>query len=89
MPDSTIRAYEHFLTTPDPWNSWQNSWERARILRRLGELYEAKGNRTEAAGYYQKFLDLWKNADPEVQRYVVEIRGRLARLGNTGDVRRP
>ena len=51
--------------------------------------HEAKGNRTEAAGYYQKFLDLWKNADPEVQRYVVEIRQRLARLGSSGDVRRP
>jgi tetratricopeptide (TPR) repeat protein len=89
LPDSTIRVYEHFLNTPDPWNHWENSWERARILRRLGELHEAKGNRTEAANYYQKFLDLWKNADPELQHYVVEIRQRLARLGTTGDVRRP
>ena len=80
MPDSTIAVYEHFVKTPDPWNLPLKAWNLARILRRLGELHEAKGNRTEAVGYYQQFVDLWKNADPELQKYVSEIRQRLARL---------
>jgi tetratricopeptide (TPR) repeat protein len=88
LPDSTIVVYEHFANTPGPWDFEPRSWNLARILRRLGELHEAKGNRAEAASYYQRFVDLWRNADPELQPHVAEIRRRLARLGNTGDVRR-
>jgi tetratricopeptide (TPR) repeat protein len=88
LPDSTIFAYEHFVNTPDLWNTEIASWELARILRRLGELHEAKGNRAEAARYYQRFIDLWKNADPELQKYVTEIRQRLGRLTDVEGVRR-
>jgi hypothetical protein len=28
------------------------------------------------------FVDLWKNADPELQPQVAEVRKRLARLGD-------
>jgi tetratricopeptide (TPR) repeat protein len=82
MADSTIAAYEHFLTAPDPirWDS--DSWELARILRRLGELYEAKGDRQKAVSYYQRFVNEWKDADPELQPRVTEIRQRVARLSD-------
>jgi hypothetical protein len=30
--------------------------------------------------YYAKFIELWKNADPELQPKVTEIKQRLARL---------
>jgi len=33
-------------------------------LKRLGELYEAKGDRENAAKWYAAFVDLWKSADP-------------------------
>jgi eukaryotic-like serine/threonine-protein kinase len=82
MVDSTIHVYEHFVNTPDPWDLNEKTWSLARVLRRLGELHEAKGNRAEAVRYYQRFVDLWKNADPELQKYVTEIRQRLARLGD-------
>jgi len=56
---------------------------RAPSARRLGELYEAKGERVKAAHYYQMFVDLWKNAEPELQPQVLDVKRRLARLGDT------
>jgi DNA-binding SARP family transcriptional activator len=52
----------------------------APALKRLGELYEAKGDRKRAREYYEKFVTLWKDADPELQPGVKEVRGRLAKL---------
>jgi tetratricopeptide (TPR) repeat protein len=83
MADSTIAVYEHYLDTPEPFKWGQDGWELARILRRLGELYEARGDRVKAAGYYQRFVNEWKDADPELQPRVAEIRQRLARLADT------
>ena len=47
--------------------------ERARVADRLGQ-------RQVAAGLYLFVADLWKRADPELQRYVAEARDRLERL---------
>jgi hypothetical protein len=33
--------------------------------------------------YYTKFIDLWKDADPDLQPKVTEVRKRLARLSET------
>jgi tetratricopeptide (TPR) repeat protein len=82
MPDSAIALFERYVATPD--------WERiewyldpaflAGTYKRLGELYEAKGDRQKAAGYYLKFVELWKDADLELQPKVAEVRQRLAHL---------
>jgi hypothetical protein len=53
---------------------------RALSYHRLGELYEAKGDRTNAARFYSAFVELWKNADPELQPRVAETRRKLALL---------
>ena len=52
----------------------------AAAYKRLGELYEAKGDRDKAADYYGRFVELWKDADPELQPGVREVRQRIARL---------
>jgi len=52
----------------------------APTYKRLGELYEARSDRKNAADYYNRFVELWKNADTELQPGVKEVRGRLARL---------
>jgi hypothetical protein len=49
-------------------------------LFRLGELYENAGDVRHATEYYGRFVDLWKNADPELQPRVTEARGRIARM---------
>ena len=50
--------------------------------RRLGELLEARGELSQAAVQYMKFVELWKNADPELQPKVAEVRWRLSRLAD-------
>lgn len=48
--------------------------------RRLGELYESKGDLAKAIAAYEDFVKLWKNADPELQPQVADIRARIQRL---------
>jgi len=36
----------------------------AKSFYMLGKIHEKQGNTTKAVGNYQKFLDLWKDADP-------------------------
>ena len=71
--------YERFVNghNVDPGN---REFFLAAALRRLGEMYESKGQRAKALEYYGRFVDLWKNADPELQSAVREVRGRLAQL---------
>jgi tetratricopeptide (TPR) repeat protein len=49
-------------------------------LKRLGELYEAKGDRDNAIKYYSQFVELWKAADPELQPQVQSVRDKLRKL---------
>ena len=48
--------------------------------KRLGELYEARGDTKRAAEHYAAFVELWKRADPELQPKVAEARMRLERV---------
>jgi tetratricopeptide (TPR) repeat protein len=52
----------------------------AGALRRLGELYDARGDREKAISYYSRFVDLWTNSDAELQPLVRAARERLATL---------
>jgi len=45
----------------------------------LGKICEGQGDMTKAIEHYQKFLDLWKDADPGIVE-VEDARKRLARL---------
>ena len=46
----------------------------------LGELYEARGDRENAVAHYNEFVEMWKDADPELQPQVADVRERIARL---------
>ena len=46
----------------------------------FGELYEAKGDRAAALRSYREFLDLWRNADKELEPQVADVRRRVAVL---------
>ncbi|MGQ0539327.1 MAG: protein kinase domain-containing protein, partial [Gemmatimonadaceae bacterium] len=77
--DSALAYYSRFLTTPDFLPGFDGRF-RAGAHKRAGELYEARGDTANAESHYVKFVDLWKDADPELQPKVREVRERLARL---------
>ena len=83
MADSAIATYERYLATP----FWAKPMEvdafgLAGTHKRLGELYEARGERQKAVSHYTQFVELWKNADPDLQPKVAEVKQRLARLND-------
>ncbi len=79
-PDSAIALYERALATPSVFGArYEVSWY-PHALRRLGELHESLGNREQAIDYYQRFIELWQDADPELQPQVEDVKRRLAAL---------
>jgi hypothetical protein len=52
----------------------------ARVYRRIGELSVQLGNGPRARQYYGEFLELWEDADPELQPQVEAVRVRMERL---------
>jgi hypothetical protein len=76
--DRGSRTYE--ARSPASGEGAYLSWYTAGVEKRLGELYEAKGDAQNAIPHYLKFVDLWKGADPELQPKVAEVRRKLARL---------
>jgi tetratricopeptide (TPR) repeat protein len=79
MTDSAIVAYARYVKVPSSF-LFPDTYGLARAHNRLGELYEAKGDRARAAQHYAAFVDLWKNADPVLQPRVARARARLAAL---------
>jgi tetratricopeptide (TPR) repeat protein len=79
-PDSAIARYQRFLDSGFPYRMYLDATRLGPALDRLGQLYEAKGERGLAAESYQRVLDLWRNADPELRPRIGEIRRRLGGL---------
>ena len=50
-----------------------------RSLLLLGKIHEARGQTAQARKYYRQLLDLWKNADADLQD-LLEVRQRIAAL---------
>jgi tetratricopeptide (TPR) repeat protein len=76
--DSAIAAAEAYLKQQPRLS--QDQFFLASMRQRLGELYETKGDPAKALEHYQAFVELWKNADPELQPRVRDARGRIDRL---------
>ncbi|HTR21000.1 MAG TPA: protein kinase [Gemmatimonadales bacterium] len=79
-PDSALASYERMVTQPGLYRVGNDALSLGFTYHRLGELYEAKGDRAKARDYYGRFVDLWKDADAELQPQVRDTRQRLARL---------
>ncbi len=82
QPDSALAVYERSVTAPgvraplvlfDP----VDARAFAATLQRLGALYRARGEHAKARDYYGRFVDLWKDAEPELQPIVAEARAAL------------
>ena len=79
-PDSAIAAYEAYLRSTSPDQLFTDARELARTYKRLGELYEAKGDSKRAIQRYGDFVELWKDADAALQPNVTDVRERITKL---------
>jgi tetratricopeptide (TPR) repeat protein len=75
--DKAIEAYLRYVQKDMLGGEAQESWVLAHY--QLGLLFEKKGDAAEAAKWYGRFLELWKDADPDIAE-VAEAKRRLAAL---------
>jgi tetratricopeptide (TPR) repeat protein/tRNA A-37 threonylcarbamoyl transferase component Bud32 len=80
-PDSAIAAYERYVKTPDLNRLSSDATWLAGALKRVGELYEARGEREMARYYYNRFVELWKDCDPQLRPQVTRVLRQLAAVG--------
>ena len=78
--DSALAIYERAVSTPGVGRLFQEAATLGPTYKRLGELYEQKGDVAKARDYYGRFVELWKDADPELQPSVRDVRRRWERL---------
>jgi tetratricopeptide (TPR) repeat protein len=76
-----IALYERFLGTRWAWRTADSDAEGlGHALLRLAALYEDAGDLEAAARNYARFVELWQDADPELQPRVTDARARLQRI---------
>ena len=83
QPDSALAYYQQYVSTGDMGRIRVDADHLAAAYQQMGELYETKGDRAHAVDSYEKMLDLWKSADPELQPIVRDVKQRVARLQAT------
>ena len=82
--DSALVVYERIVSGPG--SPYEEMLTLGPTYKRLGELYETRGDADRAIDYYNRLVDLWKSADAELQPQVRDVQGRIARL--VGEPRR-
>ena len=79
--DSTIAAFTRYVETPFSDRFLVYSYPLGQALapthERLGELHDEAGNPNEAAQHYARFVELWAEADEELQPRVRAAQARV------------
>jgi tetratricopeptide (TPR) repeat protein len=80
QPDSAMAHFNAYLAET-PANRDDVDWAAlAGLQKRLGELYDSKGDTANAVKHYAAFTELWKDADPDLQPVVQTVKKRLGEL---------
>lgn len=80
MPDSAIIYYHRSIDATAMGRMIDDAWELAAAYESLAELYESAGDVPAARTYAGLFVELWKDADAELQPRVQRKREMLQRL---------
>jgi tetratricopeptide (TPR) repeat protein len=78
--DSARKYLTEYVETPVGGRISLDPDYLALTLYRLGELYQDAGDTKRAVMYYSRFVDLWKNADPDLQPRVNDVRKQITAL---------
>jgi tetratricopeptide (TPR) repeat protein len=78
--DSAIAVYERYVTTPWLGRDETDWWGLGFVYERLGQLHAERGEADRAVEYYGELVELWENADPELQPRVEQARREMTRL---------
>ena len=73
-PDSARVTYERYLATPWLFRYEVDAVELGWTLKRLGELYDERGERDKAAAAFSRLARLWERADSDLQPVVAQAR---------------
>jgi tetratricopeptide (TPR) repeat protein len=76
--DSSVVLYERALAVRALGGRYYEVSWYPLVLYRLGELHQSLGHWALARDYFSRFVDLWKDADPELQPRVRQAREHLA-----------
>ena len=69
--------YERYLATPWLWRYEADAAELGWAMKRLAELYDARGETAKASAMRGRLLELWRRADPELQPVIAEVRDHV------------
>ena len=76
-----IARYEKLAKSPE--FGWEAQEATSLVHHRLGRLYERTADTARAVASYEKFLDRWRGADPDI-REVIDARARVRALTRAG-----
>jgi eukaryotic-like serine/threonine-protein kinase len=79
VQDSAIAYYRRYIDTPQMTRMMDDAWDLPVAYERLAELYARAGNDGDASRYAGEFVEIWKNADPELQPRVQRMSAMLRR----------
>ncbi|MFC1662338.1 tetratricopeptide repeat protein, partial [Gemmatimonadota bacterium] len=84
--EAALDLYERYVTTPWLGRLPLDHTQLPGAYLRLGELHDGRGNQAKAIEYYTRFVELWADAEPELQPQVEAARSALTRLrGGSGN----
>jgi tetratricopeptide (TPR) repeat protein len=77
QPDSALAAYETYIGSPLFERAIDDQLFLASSLLGTADLHAQLGNRAQAVDYYDRFIQLWKSADPDLQARVTDARRKM------------
>lgn len=80
MPDSARVYFDRYANVPDGGRIFVDQHFLGASLERLAGLYDEAGEADRAAEYYARFVELWSDADEELQPRVRAAQARLEEI---------
>jgi len=79
-PRGAIAAWEEYLS--EAWHTRHilDPFGLGSVYESLGRLHDEEGEPEQAAIYYARFVELWENADPDLQPRVRAAQARLEEI---------